>query len=232
MLRRKATPFKAGEFGLCFGRAHIGPEYAAGFHQRIGFKFDLFGITRGFCLRRHFHALAGDVEFPAVIGAAQAAFLIAPEPERHAAMGAEFIDQAQPALAVAKRQQALAEQLDAHRRTIILRQFGCQQGGQPIGAKQFAHGRASACAGEEDVVFCAHCIRLVSPAKRSARRDRYMVCEEHCDPGSPSASGMTDCSISNPTSKNPAPCRCRPPSDSRARSRLPSSRCSRSQGSP
>ena len=53
-------------------------------------------------LRRQVDALPGDVVFPAVIGAAQAAFLVLAEPERDAAMRAEFVDQPDAALAVAE----------------------------------------------------------------------------------------------------------------------------------
>ena len=44
-----------------------------------------------------------------MIEAAQTAFLVAAKPQRYAAMGAEFINQSEPAFTVAKRQQPLAE---------------------------------------------------------------------------------------------------------------------------
>ena len=65
-------------------------------------------------------AIAFDVEFPAVIDAAQPAFLVAPEIQRDAAVRAEFVDQTDAALAVAERDEVLAEQLDAHRRAVRL----------------------------------------------------------------------------------------------------------------
>ena len=76
-------------------------------------------------------AVAFDVEFPAVIDAAQPAFLVAPEEQRDAAMRAEFVDQADAAVAVAERDEILAEQSDAHRRAVRLgssqdRQAGIQ----------------------------------------------------------------------------------------------------------
>jgi hypothetical protein len=60
----------------------------------------------------------GDVELPAVIDAAQAALLVAPEIERHAAMRAELLDQPDAALGVAEGDELLTHQFDAHRRTI------------------------------------------------------------------------------------------------------------------
>ena len=47
-----------------------------------------------------------DVVFPAVIGAAQAVLLVAAEPQRHAAVGAELVDQAVAALACRGRRAA------------------------------------------------------------------------------------------------------------------------------
>ena len=72
-------------------------------------------------LVQHVDAVAVDVELPAVIDAAQPAFLVAPEEQRGAAMRAVFVDQTDAALAVAERHEVLAEQPDAHRRTIRLR---------------------------------------------------------------------------------------------------------------
>src|SRR6185312_8202005 len=91
-------------------------------------------------LGRHFDALPGVVVFPAVIGAAQAAFLVPPEPERYAAMRAELVHEPEPALAVAKRDQALGEELYPHRRAILLGQFAREQGGNPVAAEQPAAG--------------------------------------------------------------------------------------------
>ena len=58
---------------------------------------------------RHVDAGAVDVELPAVIDAADAAFLVAAEPEIGAAMRAVLVDDADPAAAVAEGQQFLAQ---------------------------------------------------------------------------------------------------------------------------
>src|SRR5690242_21782843 len=77
-----------------------------------------------------------------MIAAAQPALLVAAEPERHAAMGAELVHQPDAALGVAKGDEALTEQLDAHRRAIRPRQLLGQHGGDPIAAEELAHRRA------------------------------------------------------------------------------------------
>ena len=58
------------------------------------------------------------IEFPAVIDAAQAAFLVAAEEQRRAAMRTIGIDQTNLALAVAEGDQVFAEQPHAQRRAI------------------------------------------------------------------------------------------------------------------
>src|SRR4029077_3716530 len=59
---------------------------------------------------------AVDGEFPAVINATQPALLVAPEPQRGAAMWTIFVEEPDPAVAVAERDEILAQQPDAHRR--------------------------------------------------------------------------------------------------------------------
>ena len=94
-----------------------------------------------------------DVELPAVIDAAQAAFLVAPEIQRDAAMRAEFLDQADAALGVAERDEVLAEQADAHRRAVGLGDLARKQRGDPVAAHRVAHRRARADAGDEFVLL-------------------------------------------------------------------------------
>ena len=60
---------------LLLRRAHVGPQHAAALDQRIGLQLDLLAEAAFRRLRRHLDALAGDVVFPAVIGAAQAVVL-------------------------------------------------------------------------------------------------------------------------------------------------------------
>ena len=109
-------------------------------------------------LRRHLDALAGHVEFPAVIGAAQAALLVAAEPQRDAAMGAELVDQAVAALAVAERNEPLGQELHPHRRAVVFRQFLGEQRRRPIAAEQLPHRRPRSGLGDEIVLIGSeHC---------------------------------------------------------------------------
>ena len=70
-------------------------------------------------------------------------------------MRAEFVDQAEPALAVAQCEQPLGEQLHPHRRAFGLGQLLGQQRGQPVAAEQGAAGRAGAGVGEQIVLLFA-----------------------------------------------------------------------------
>jgi hypothetical protein len=107
---------------------------------------------------------AADVELPAVIDAAQAALLVAPEVERHAAMRAIFLDEADAALGVAEGDELLAHQLDAHRRPIRLGDLARQTGGDPIAPHRIAHRRSGAGAGDQLVLFLGK--HAVSPGLR------------------------------------------------------------------
>ncbi len=96
-------------------------------------------------------AIAFDVEFPAVIDAAQAAFLVAPEIQRDAAVRTEFVEQPDAAVAVAEGDEVLAEQADADRRAVGLGDLPRQTGGDPIPPHRIAHRGAGADAGDQFV---------------------------------------------------------------------------------
>lgn len=68
-------------------------------------------------------------------------------------MPAKLVDGADPAAAVAKADQALAEQLQAHRGAVVFGEFRGQQGRQPVAAKQLAHGGARIGPGDQIVLF-------------------------------------------------------------------------------
>src|SRR5579863_6509654 len=92
---------RPGEFGqrrYLLGRAHIRPNNPAEFGRRVGGEVDVLLELIFRRLVELIDALAFDVEFPAVIDAAQAAFLVTPEIERDAAVRAEFLDQPDTAL--------------------------------------------------------------------------------------------------------------------------------------
>ncbi len=152
---QREFPFRQGRPAL--RRPEMGPQHAATLDQRIGLELDPFGEAALHRLRRHLHALAVDVELPAVIGAAQPAFLVAAEPQRRPAMGTEFVDQPEPPAAVAERDQPFRKHLDPHRRTVVLRQLGGEQHRRPVAAEQCAHRGSRPGLGDEFVlVFPKH----------------------------------------------------------------------------
>src|SRR6185437_9615836 len=107
--------------------------------------------------------------FPAVIRAAQAAFLVLAEPQRDAAMGAELLDEADAALRIAERHQLLAEQPHAHRRTVRLLELASEQRRHPVAAEQVAHERAGTGLGQQPVAFGA-------PVRHVPFRSRLRAC--------------------------------------------------------
>jgi hypothetical protein len=80
---------------------------------------------------RHLDAVAVDIEFPAMIDAANAALLVAPEVERGAAVRAVRLDDANFVIGVAKGDQILAEQAQTHGRAIRMGQLVRQHRRQP-----------------------------------------------------------------------------------------------------
>ena len=71
------------------------------------------------------------------------AFLVASEEQRGAAVRAAMVHHADPARAVAKRDQLLAEQHQADRRAVAL-EFGGLRCGNPVLPHQLAHHRSGA----------------------------------------------------------------------------------------
>ena len=104
-------------------------------------------------LGRHVDAVAGDVELPAVVDAAQALFFVAAEEHRGAAVRAGVLHQADRAGRRAEGDQVLAQQLDAQRRAVGRRQLVRADRRHPVLAHQVAHGRAGADATEGFVVL-------------------------------------------------------------------------------
>ena len=157
---------------LLVGGAHVGPQHAAALDERIGLQLDLLGVTGFDRFGRHVDALARIVEFPAVIGTAQPAFLVAAEPERRAAMRTEFVDQAIVAVGVAEGDEALGQDLHAHRRAIVLRQLLRQQGWQPVAAEQVAHRGSRSGLRHEIVLFPGQHLALLGWLSARARPRR------------------------------------------------------------
>src|SRR5262249_53181097 len=100
-----------------------------------------------------FDALARVIILPAVVGTAQTVFLVAPEPQGHTAMRAKLVDQSMPPFSIAKRQQPLRQQFDAHRWAFVVGQLLRQQGRDPVAAEQPAAGSAGPSLGQQIVVL-------------------------------------------------------------------------------
>src|SRR5439155_18097574 len=98
-------------------------------------------------------ALAVHIVLPPVVRTAQPALLVAAEPQRHAAVGAEFIDQAESSLRITEGDQLLSQQFHANGRAVALRQLPVEQCGYPVAPEKLAHRRAGAGAGEETIHF-------------------------------------------------------------------------------
>src|SRR5262249_54044473 len=104
-------------FGAC---PHIDPDDAGAFRGRIGLGLDLVLEILRRRHARHVDAIAGNVELPAVVDAADAVLLVTPEEQRGAAVWAAMVYDADPPGAVAKGNQLLAEQHQPHRGAVAL----------------------------------------------------------------------------------------------------------------
>jgi hypothetical protein len=136
-------------------RPHVNPDQAAVDGRRIRRNPNLvFEVAFG-RLGRHVDAVAVDVEFPAMVDAANAALLIATEVKRGAAVRTVSLDDADFVVGVAKGDQILAEQAQANGRAIWIGQLVTQHRGQPEAAKQFAHRRSRPDTTREFVIFFA-----------------------------------------------------------------------------
>jgi hypothetical protein len=92
---------------------------------------------------RHVEAVAFSVELPAVIDAADAALLVAPEEQRCATMRAAVIHDADATRRIAKADQLLAQQHQADGIAVGL-ELRRQRRRNPILAHELAHRRAGA----------------------------------------------------------------------------------------
>ena len=114
--------------------AHVDPDDAALLGDLVGLGLDAVGEALVLGQVRLVEAVAFDVELPAVIDAAQAAFLVAAEEHRGAAVRAAVIEDADAALGVAEGDQLLAQELDAHRRGVGLELAAAGRPGSSIRA--------------------------------------------------------------------------------------------------
>ena len=158
-------------------RAEVGPDEAGVVLDRVGLGHDavLEGAVRG--LGGHLQTLAGLVEEPAVVGAAETVLFGDAVEEVDAAVGAGLLDEAQVAAAVLEQDQVLAE--DAHGLgggVVHLHTAGDRM---PVAAEECAHIRAGADVCEAFVfldaqhgllLFALNCRRLEPAIGRGRRR--------------------------------------------------------------
>src|SRR5712692_4573967 len=135
----------------------IGPDDPARFNGRISPRADLVLESQLLRLVHHVHAPAVHVELPAVVDAAEPAVLVPAQEEGGLPVRAPLVEQSDAAPRIAEGHQLLAQQLDAHGRTIGLGQLPRQERGDPVPPHRLAHGGATADAGDSLVVFaCQH----------------------------------------------------------------------------
>ena len=172
MLWRHQAPLQLGRhFRHVLPLAEIGPDHPAPFDDGVGLGLDLLAQRRVGRLGRHVHDVAVDVELPAMVDAAQTAFLVAPEPEIDATVRAVAVEQAEAAVGVLEGDQVLAQHPHAHRRAVGHGQLFRQQHRHPEAAHQVAHQRARTHAGQIFIVLFGEHERLFSDLRgRAARR--------------------------------------------------------------
>jgi hypothetical protein len=107
-------------------------------------------------LGRHLHHIAFDVEFPAVIEAAQPAIHVAREQQRRAPMRAIFVEHPDAALAVAKHHQVLGQQAHLDGRAVRLGHLLRQAGRDPVPAHDLPHRGVTLDAAQEIDFLCGH----------------------------------------------------------------------------
>jgi len=109
----------------------------------ISLGLHLFGKAALRRLRRHLDDVAIHIHLPAVIEAAQAAFLVARVSERDAAMRAIFVEHAELAFAVTEDDQVFAQEPRAHRLAVRLRDFFREARGNPVATHELPHRRVA-----------------------------------------------------------------------------------------
>ena len=155
VLCRQAHEFHLRQRRDALLRAQVGPDDASGFVDRVclGANVRIAPHRAAGRFTRHVQQLAGDAELPAVVHAAQPAFLVAPEEQLGQAVRAMRVQQADLPAGVPEGDEVLAHQPNPHRRAIRRRQLLAQKRGLPELPEQATHGSAGADAGE-DLIVC------------------------------------------------------------------------------
>src|ERR1051325_5403127 len=128
------------EFPQLFDRPHPAPDNPAARARRMGGGFLPEPLRRARRLGGHVEHVAFDVEFPAVIQAAQAALLGASEGEGGAAMQAVLAQDAKPILGIPEDHQVLAQQPRADRLAVGFGHLLRHADRQAVGGHDAPHG--------------------------------------------------------------------------------------------
>ena len=130
--------FEHRQRGRFLAFAHIGPDQAVALDRRIGLRRDPVG--KGLVLGHigHVQAVTGHVEFPAVIGATQPLTFVLAEEQRRASMRTTMVEHADPALAIAERDQLLAQEHETDGWAVDA-EFGGERSGDPVFPQHLAH---------------------------------------------------------------------------------------------
>jgi len=136
------------------GRSEIGPHNPAKLDRRIGGDVDLMLKLVLLRLVQLVDAGAGDIELPAVVDAAQPAFLVAPEEQRGAAVRTILVQKPDAALRVTKGDKVLAQQPHAHGWAVRRGDFAGEQRRDPVPPHRVTHRGAGRHPGDQ-LVFLA-----------------------------------------------------------------------------
>ncbi len=151
--RRECRRF---EFAHLLRWTHIDPHKTARLARRIGLVLHAIGNEAVFGFGRHLHHVAIDVEFPAVIEAAQPALFVTRKHQRGAPVRAILVEDADTAFAVAEHHKILAQQAHLHRRAVRLSRFLGQAGCNPVAAHDPAHRGVARDAAQQVVFLWRH----------------------------------------------------------------------------
>ena len=120
---RNQPGFERGQGGRRTARPHIRPDHLGEFTRRVSLDTHL-ALIRGIGWHvRHLDAVTVEIEFPAVVDAANCAIFVAAEKQIRSAVRTGRLHQTDTPVAGAESDQVFVHHLDANWRAILLRQF-------------------------------------------------------------------------------------------------------------
>ena len=137
--------FVARQHRFSLGRSQIGEDQPVAFPDRVPGLSHLVPELAAVDFAGLLKAVAFDVEFPAMVAAADAVFLDLAVVQRGAAVAAARVQQASAAMPVAEQNEVLAEHADF---SGYIAGVGDEANRMPVASQQFPHRRAAADGGE------------------------------------------------------------------------------------